>query len=69
MGVGCYLFRSQGGTAADDVAKSVALGVDNSIVLGGYTAGNWDGPNAGLNDFAAVKLDANGTELWRWQVR
>lgn len=41
---------------------------DGSVVLGGYTNGEWDGPNNGGRDFAMVKLNALGLEEWRWQV-
>ena len=37
-------------------------------MLAGETYGNWSGTSTGSLDFAAVKLDANGTEVWRWQV-
>lgn len=37
--------------------------------MAGHTAGDWDEVNAGEEDFAAVKLDQDGLELWRWQVR
>lgn len=40
------------------------------MVLAGYTYGNWSGVNSGgdKGDFAVVMLDADGLELWRWQV-
>lgn len=45
---------------------------DGTIILGGYTAGTWSGSNAGgdagEDDFAVVALDADGKEMWRWQV-
>ena len=41
---------------------------DDTIVLGGSTAGNWIGTSAGGYDFDAVALDADGEEIWRWQV-
>ena len=49
---------------------TAAVGDDDSVVLAGYTAGNWSGVHSGEfeSDFAAVKLDAEGKELWRWQV-
>ncbi|CAN0483185.1 unnamed protein product, partial [Scytosiphon promiscuus] len=40
---------------------------DGSVVVVGYTYGDWDGVNAGGADFAALRLDANGTEIWRYQ--
>ena len=38
--------------------------------MAGYTYGNWSGVKSEefQADFAAVKLDADGNELWRWQV-
>ncbi len=41
---------------------------DGSVVLVGATTGAWDGVKTGINDFAAVALDEDGLELWRWQV-
>lgn len=34
----------------------------------GHTDGSYAGPNAGSSDAVAVKLDAEGNELWTWQV-
>lgn len=31
--------------------------------------GDWAGSNLGEDDFVAAKLDADGIEIWRWQVR
>lgn len=47
---------------------AVAL-ADGSVVLAGSMEGHWSGTNQGLNDFAAVKLDINGVEKWRYQAR
>lgn len=59
----------QNGTINEDKISAVASGGDDgSVVLAGSTAGNWDIVNRGYEDFAAVKLDANGTVLWHWQV-
>ena len=63
-----YLSLPQDGTSEDDVIKGVPPGGDGSVILAGHTKGAWNGPNDGSNDFAAVKLDANGTVVWRWQV-
>lgn len=35
----------------------------------GYTFGGWSGTNAGESDLAAMMLDTDGTEVWRYQVR
>lgn len=56
------------GTEERDVLDGVAVGQDGSIVMAGSSAGAWTTKHDGLGDFVAVKLDANGTELWRWQV-
>lgn len=45
------------------------MGDDGSVVLAGVTWGEW-ARSADTNggDMAAVKLDADGAVLWRWQV-
>eukprot|EP00904_Undaria_pinnatifida_P006344 jgi/Undpi1/283/HiC_scaffold_1.g00279.m1 len=64
---GGEVWRWQGGTTEDDIIRGVASVSDGSVVLAGYTKGAWIGANDGSYDFAAVKLDAEGTEVWRWQ--
>lgn len=59
----------QEGTIADDNLYAIDMADDGSVILGGATYGGWVGTNAGGDDFVAVKLSANGTEEWRWQVR
>lgn len=50
--------------------NAVSMADSGSSVLAGCTSGGRDGENGlGGDDFAVVKLDANGNELWRWQVR
>lgn len=49
--------------------NSVSMTEDGSFVLAGRTDGDWGAVNSGGHDFAAVMLDADGIELWRWQVR
>ena len=58
----------QDGTSEDDSITDTAVRDDGIIILGGDTAGNWTGSNAGGKDFAVVALDADGKEIWRWQV-
>lgn len=41
---------------------------DGSVLLAGSTTGNWDGDNHGMKDFAAVKVNSDSNEGWRWQV-
>lgn len=67
----CRAVRLQDG--ATELGRSeeiygVATGGSGSVVLAGATDGWWSGSNAGDADFAAVTLDENGTEIWRWQV-
>ncbi|CAM9957439.1 unnamed protein product, partial [Laminaria digitata] len=59
----------QSGVPEQDIVIDVAIGNDGSVFLAGNTYGDWNGANAGLSDFAAAKLDADGNEVWRWQVR
>lgn len=51
-----------------DSFRAVTRLDDASVVLAGATRGNWAMMNAGGDDFAAVKLDGDGLELWRWQA-
>ncbi|CAN0401618.1 unnamed protein product, partial [Scytosiphon promiscuus] len=59
---------SQDGTSGDDRLNAVTVQSDGTIVLGGSTEGDFDGSNAGGNDFVIVALDDDGNEIWRWQV-
>lgn len=58
----------KGGTEEDDYCYGVAMAGDDSVILAGYTYGDWGAVNAGDSDFVAVKLDAAGEEIWVWQV-
>lgn len=70
MGVAGLLCLDQAGVSLyeDVFASAAAARADGSIVIGGYTSGDWDGEMIGYFDFVAVALDEYGTELWRWQV-
>ncbi|CAN0213505.1 unnamed protein product [Ascophyllum nodosum] len=57
----------QDGTDELDQFWAIAAAGNGSVVLAGFTYGNWSGTSAGFSDFAAVKLDSTGTEVWRWQ--
>lgn len=64
-------FVPQDGTAGDDMLRAVTVARDGSIVLAGSTEGAWNGVSTASYynaDFAAVKLDAAGTEVWRYQA-
>lgn len=54
----------------DTMLGATEVGVDGSVVLVGSTSGDWSTThtNSTSQDFAAVKLDADGAELWRFQV-
>lgn len=63
-------FARQDGTDLYDLLYAVSATEDGSFVLAGKTTGVLSGlASAGGVDFAAVKLDADGNEIWRWQVR
>lgn len=44
---------------------------DGGVILAGNTYGDWYGKQGEDNgsDFAAMKLDSDGSVTWRWQVR
>lgn len=58
----------QGGTNESDYFHDVASVGNGSVVLGGFTDGSWNSDNQGGSDFAALKLDSNGSVVWAWQV-
>lgn len=41
---------------------------DDSFVVVGHTTQDFGGVSAGSFDFIAIRLDADGNEVWRWQV-
>lgn len=52
-----------------DIGEAMIRSIDSdSIVLAGHTYDHWNGTDIGFRDFAAVKLDLDGQEMWRWQV-
>ena len=59
---------AQGGTIDEDYALAAVATTNGTFVLAGTTRGDWGGPNAGDVDFAALKLDADGNVIWKWQV-
>lgn len=58
----------QDGTSSDDEFNAAIAVPDGSIILAGYTRGRWETTDEGNQDFAAVSLDADGKEMWRYQV-
>lgn len=67
--MGCPL--PQDGSESFDVIYGATLADEGeSVVMAGYTSGNFSGVNAGSDDFVAIKLNlTDGSEVWRWQVR
>lgn len=61
-------FLLQDGTSSDEWLYAVVVTEDGFAVLAGIMYGSWNTIYAGSEDFAAVKLDANGTIEWKWQV-
>lgn len=59
----------QGGTSANEISLGIDIGEDGSVILSGYTEGDWAGTNAGDWDFVAMKFSAEGIKQWTWQVR
>lgn len=58
------------GTSAEDILQAASIVEDDCVVLAGSTSGSWNATNVEeYDDFAAVKLDASGKEMWRWQVQ
>lgn len=65
-----FILYRQDGTVGEDVLSQVVVGQDGGVVLVGYSTGTWgDELDQGEEDFVVVKLDGEGSELWRWQVR
>ena len=61
--------RSQGGPdEVDDVALGLSVAGDGSVVVVGYTGGEWNATLGGGEDFAAFRLDSTGEVLWKFQV-
>lgn len=68
LGLLKFLPDRQGDSGDYDHGLAVAIADDESIVLAGTTHGSWGSNNAGTSDFAAVKLNSTGQEVWRWQA-
>lgn len=58
----------QDGTSGEDVFRGIPMAENGSVIAVGQTGGDWDGVNAGSDDFVALRLDADGEEIWRYQV-
>lgn len=62
--------RVQGWASGSQYARGIAMANDGSVLLGGFTFGPWEEGSSSRStyDFAAVKVDTDGVEDWRWQV-
>lgn len=64
---------TQDGTALEDVWAGAATTINGSIVLAGYTYGNWAGTEDirldEERDFAAMSMDGERLQLWSYQVK
>lgn len=58
----------QGDSGGLDQAYRMVEADDDSVVLVGYSTGDWSGGNTGGRDFAAAKVDSDGQVLWMWQA-
>lgn len=58
----------QAGTEQDEYANCVAAAEDNTLIVGGYTMGDFYDWNAGSGDLFVSKLDDQGSALWSMQV-
>lgn len=59
----------QDGSAGYDHCKGAVVdNNDGSVILAGWSQGDWSeqGHQGGYSDFVAVKLDADGEEIWRY---
>lgn len=59
----------KGGTSeTDGINAAIWNSTDDSVLLVGYTEGLFNTTGLTQRDFAAVKLDVNGSVAWKWQV-
>jgi Beta-propeller repeat len=70
---GSELWRYQTGTSSSDYSYGIAVDSSGNSFITGYTSGALIGSNAGPSnyyyaDIFVIKLDSNGSELWRYQT-
>lgn len=58
----------QTGSDEKDEILGASAGSGGSVVLSGFTNGNWSGTHRGSRDYTAMKLDSDGEVVWRLQV-
>ena len=64
---GDQLWALQTGGENNDSPLGVSVAPDGSIYVGGFTDGNFAGPNQGSADVWLARFDGDGNELWRRQ--
>lgn len=64
---GDQLWALQTGGEANDSPLGVSVAPDGSIYVGGFTDGDFAGPNQGSADVWLARFDGDGNELWRRQ--
>ena len=64
---GDQLWELQTGGENNDSPLGVSVAPDGSIYVGGFTDGNFAGPNQGSADVWLARFDGDGNELWRRQ--
>jgi WW domain len=66
---GSEMWRYQIGSSAPDYVRGVSVDPsDSSIILSGYTQGTLFGTARGADDIFVAKLNAAGSEVWRYQT-
>jgi hypothetical protein len=64
---GALLWREQIGTAANDSAGGIRVGINNDIYVCGGTSGNLGRANNGLDDIVVARYTNTGKRLWLGQ--
>ena len=64
---GDQLWALQTGGESNDSPLGVSVAPDGSIYVGGFTDGDFAGPNQGSADVWLARFDGDGNELWRRQ--
>lgn len=64
---GDQLWALQTGGESSDSPLGVSVAPDGSIYVGGFTDGDFAGPNQGSADVWLARFDGDGNELWRRQ--
>ncbi len=64
---GDQLWALQTGGESNDSPLGVSVAPDGSVYVGGFTDGDFAGPNQGSADVWLARFDGDGNELWRRQ--